>query len=121
MQPSEQDIINAHISFPDPRCELFFEKALKPVADNILMLSGSLDRFVEEQGKLMRTVHGENYDNGMLLTVKQHDIKLGELKNLPEQLRGQVVRWGFYLLGANGLVSAVAIGILMHLVRTVGG
>ncbi len=118
-EPS-QEHIEAHIAFPDPRCELFFERALKPVADNILMLSSSLDKFVEEQGKLARTVHGENYDNGLALAVREHNTELEALKDLPEQLRGQVVKWGFYLLGANGIVSTIAIAILIHFLGSGG-
>ncbi len=113
--------VSDHVVFPDPRCELFFERALKPVADNILLLSTSLDKFVDEQGKLANIVHGENYDNGLVLQVRDNTKQLESLNKLPEQLRAQVVRWGFYLLGANGAVVTVAISVIVYAIKTLIG
>jgi hypothetical protein len=114
---TDREIKDSHITFPDPRCELYFERALKPIADALAEVSSSLATLTEGHEKTAKTVHGENYDNGMVQAVREHTLALKAVETLPKELRSMVLKWGFYLLGANGVVSAIAISIILALVK----
>lgn len=102
---------------PSPQCQLFFGNCLQPLADNLFKLSVTLENLSKQDEKLAKTVHGANYDNGLLQVVKEHERAIQEIRGLPDALRSQVLHWGFYLLGAQSLMTGVFVGILMWVIR----
>lgn len=111
--PTDKEKKEAHTAFPDPRCELHFERAMKPVADALLNMTATLNALADHNSDTKRTLHGPNLDNGMALAVVQHTAQLEELKGLPEEMRKMVTRWGFYLLGAIGGICAIATTVIV--------
>lgn len=109
--------IHTTVQKPSPQCQLFFDKVFRPMSDNLLKLSISLKTLVEKVEQLAKTVHGEDYDGGLVRAVKDHDAVIEELKALPDALRAQVLRWGFYLLGAQTVLTGVFIAVLTQILR----
>ena len=107
------EFIEAHLDFPDPRCRLFFKDVFSELSAPIVELTHSNDRVVSELESLKRTIHGENFDNGMALSVRANTKSISDMEGLPDELRKQVTRWGFYLLGIMATMLGVAIKIFL--------
>ena len=98
---------------PSAECQLYVEKLVRPIAEALIEVTSTMENFRENYERTAKTVHGENYDNGMVQAVIEHTAALEAVEKLPDEVRKLITRWGFFILGANGALSAIAIGILI--------
>ena len=103
---------------PSAECQLYIEKLIKPIVATLVEVTTTVEGLRENHERTAKTVHGENYDNGMVQAVNEATKAIEDLEKLPTEMRSLITKWGFFILGANGAASVVAITIL---VRLLGG
>ena len=106
-----------HMSFPDPRCQVWFKDTLEPIVKAITLSAAAMDSHSEKLERVIKTVHGTNYDNGLSLSVRELITEVEKLSTLPETLRKEMMTWGFKLIGLNVIGNGIAIAIIVWLIK----
>jgi len=115
--------------FPDPRCQLFFQEILKHIAGSVKELSQTQMELAKTIQEIRKIIHGENFDNGLNLQVitntkatEENQRKIVSVEKKVEQkfgeLENKMLRWGFFLLGGQTVITGIFTTGLFFILRS---
>lgn len=104
-----------HIKRPTPECLLVFKDVVDELARSTSALSMSMKSIISQQNQLAKTMHGENFDNGIVTRVKELETAANRFESLPEEIRKQIIMWGILILGGNTIVSSVFVALMVKI------
>ena len=111
--------------FPDPRCQLHFQRTLQDIAQSSKDISASQHELTKTIRELKKVIHGENYDNGLNHQVRKNMTAIEEARadmtaftKALGVIDDKMLRWGFFLLGGQTVISGIFTTALFFILKT---